>query len=523
MIGDLIIRVLPVATPDLAALITGTMARVSLDVFILVAVIILISLILVVFGALYLSREFSRPLNTLLEATGHLAEGDLDVRLESSRQDEFGGLALGFNRMAAQLKKARGELQEANVALENRVAQRTAELEVTNLELQASATKMQETMRVKSEFLANISHELLTPLHAMLGYAELLHEGIYGPLSEKQNDAVRRMENSAQTLRRLINDIIELARIETGRTTLTVEPFDAAEMLQDVLDSLRAVYGKKDLALRGELAPDLTEFRTDRGKVQHVLFNLLSNAMKFTEQGSVTLLVRREADGEHAVLEIRDTGPGIAAEKLETVFEEFRQLDGSTTRRAGGAGIGLPLTKQLVEILGGEISVESRVGEGTTFRVILPVALDVSAPPRRDALLPNTSFRAMPAAGGHSRIVLAVDDDEELLELLVAVLEPAGYEVITCLDGDAAIAKARELTPYAVTLDIRLPQRDGWSVLRELKAVPETSSIPVIVLSVIDDRALGEQLGAHGYLTKPFDRKRLLEELDAINDNHLVH
>jgi signal transduction histidine kinase/ActR/RegA family two-component response regulator len=518
MIATLESDLLPLSSARVAAAMSQSISHVSLDVFILVGVTILVSLVLVVFAALFLSREFSRPITALAEATRQAATGDLDVRLETTRQDEFGDLAAGFNRMASQLKEARAVLEEANVALENRVAQRTAELEITNFQLQATAAKTSETMRLKSEFLANISHELLTPLHAVLGYSELLGEGIYGALNQKQRESLGKIRSSSEMLQRLINDIIDLARIEAGRMTLAVESFAGGELLQSVADSLAPLFEKKGLTLVREFALDLPPMRTDRAKVQHVLFNLLSNALKFTPTGSVTLHARADLDAARLIIEVRDTGPGISGDKVDAVFEGFRQLDGSTKRRAGGVGIGLTLTRQLVDVLGGDIFLQSSPGEGATFRVKLPLVLEGKADD-----LDAEIGQARQTNDQRPKIILAIDDDEDLLDLLRATLEPAGYTVEFATDAATAIAKAAEFSPFAVTLDIQLPERDGWSVLSELRARPETADIPVIVLSVVDDRAQGDRMGVHGYITKPFDREHLIAELQAINgvDNHL--
>lgn len=496
------------AAPELAAHITAEIGAVSFDVLILVSVLVLISLILVTFAALYLSREFTWPIKALLKATQLMARGELGVRLESSRSDEFGSLAAGFNRMATQLKEAQDVLEEANVVLENRVAQRTAELEFTNFKLQAAAAKMAESMRAKSEFLANVSHELLTPLHAVLGYSDLLGDGVFGKMTSRQQETIGRVQASAETLRRLINDIIDLAKIESGRMTLTVEDFSLADTIGDVTDALAPTCEKKKLLCHCEIQTELPRVRADRRKLQYVLFNLLSNAVKFTDEGEVGLAAAIDQAGQTLTIQVRDTGPGIPADKLSTIFEDFRQLDGSTTRRQGGAGIGLSLSRQLVELMGGTIEVESVVGQGTTFRVSLPLELTADPP---EAKPERVAPKERP-------VVLAVDDDPELLELLVASLEPAGYRVIACTDGNAAISKAKEMKPYAMTLDIHMPERDGWSVLEELRGSPATAMIPVIVLSVVDDRRRGDEMGVDAYLTKPFDRDTLLAELDAIGN-----
>jgi signal transduction histidine kinase/CheY-like chemotaxis protein len=492
------------ASSQLVAQLTERAARLSRDAFTLTTLIFMISAILVLFAALLLSRSFTAPINTLLQATRLLAKGDYDVRLEVSRRDEFGALALGFNRMADQLAEAHRWLASANVELESRVAQRTAELEMANLQLQTAAAKTEEAVRLKGEFLANLSHELLTPLHAVLGYSELLVEGVYGPPAPRQATALIKIRENAQTLRRLIGDIIDLLKVETGRMALTVESFDPRETLDTLCETLEPLFAARNLQFVSEYAPRLPRLQTDRSKLQNVLYNLLSNALKFTEQGRVTLRAHFRPHEAQFVCEVSDTGPGIPPEQSATIFQDFRQVDGSTRRRAGGAGIGLALTRQLVELLGGRITVESEVGKGSVFRVIIPAFLSLTG-----------DGAPLPAAGSRP-VIISIDDDEDLLELLDATLGPAGYEVIRCTDGETGLARARELHPYAVTLDIKLPSRDGWSVLNELKSDPETADIPVIVLSVANEREKGERFGASAYLTKPFSRDQLIERLASV-------
>jgi len=347
-------------SPEMAVHISQRVAQVTHDAYLMLAFVFLISAILVLFTAVFLSQSFSKPVRLLSAATRHLARGDFSMRLETDRQDEFGALVESFNRMADQLEDAHRRLETTNADLEGRVLLRTAELEMANLQLRAAADKMEETVRLKGDFLANLSHELLTPLQAVLGYAELLYDRIYGPLDGRQHEAVGRIRHNAQMLQRLISDIIDLAKVETGRMTLTIEQFSPGELVESIVQTLRPLFLTKRLELKCECAADLpATLSSDRGKVQHVLYNLLSNSLKFTNAGEVSLRVAGRDDGRRVTIEVRDTGIGIAPDKLATIFESFRQVDSSSTRTAGGAGIGLALTKQLVDLLGGDIEVES--------------------------------------------------------------------------------------------------------------------------------------------------------------------
>ncbi len=499
--------VLQSVSPQIGQHVLKHVDQVHNNAFVLMGCLLLVAVILVVFGALYLSRSFASPIRAMLTATENVARGNLDVRLQATQNDEFGMLAEGFNNMARMLQQNKKRTEEANFNLERRVAERTAELTMANAELRASTAQILEANRLKSEFLANVSHELRTPLNAILGYTDLLLDGIYGPLDEAKAESLRKVRRNSEALLRLINDILDLSRVEAGRMNVMIETFDPSDVVTNCIANIRPLFDRKNLPLRAEIGANLPRIEADRGKLQQVLFNLLSNALKFTDRGHVVVRVFSTDDRQAITFEVTDTGEGIPEDKMHFIFDQFRQLDGSTTRRAGGTGLGLALCKKLVTLMGGSIDVHSEVGKGSSFSFTLPVTLS-----HGDNSGTATTRRR---SASDRRVVLAIDDDEETLNLLAANLEPAGYEVLRCRDGETGLRKVREIHPYAITLDIMMPYRDGWSVLKELKGNSDTADIPVIIISIIDDRARGFNLGVDAYMVKPINRAALLQSLDS--------
>ncbi len=499
--------VLQSVSPQIGQHVLKHVDQVHNNAFVLMGCLLLVAVILVVFGALYLSRSFASPIRAMLTATENIARGNLDVRLQATQNDEFGMLAEGFNNMARMLQQNKKRTEEANFNLERRVAERTAELTMANAELRASTAQILEANRLKSEFLANVSHELRTPLNAILGYTDLLLDGIYGPLDEAKAESLRKVRRNSEALLRLINDILDLSRVEAGRMNVMIETFDPSDVVTNCIANIRPLFDRKNLPLRAEIGANLPRIEADRGKLQQVLFNLLSNALKFTDRGHVVVRVFSTDDRQAITFEVTDTGEGIPEDKMHFIFDQFRQLDGSTTRRAGGTGLGLALCKKLVTLMGGSIDVHSEVGKGSSFSFTLPVTLS-----HGDNTGTATTRRR---SASDRRVVLAIDDDEETLNLLAANLEPAGYEVLRCRDGETGLRKVREIHPYAITLDIMMPYRDGWSVLKELKGNSDTADIPVIIISIIDDRARGFNLGVDAYMVKPINRAALLQSLDS--------
>ncbi|MBI5238850.1 MAG: response regulator, partial [Elusimicrobia bacterium] len=371
--------------------------------------------------------------------------------------------------------------------------------------LKAKVSELETANRLKSEFLANMSHELRTPLNAILGYTSLMLEQVYGPVPKEQHDALDRVLTNSQNLLALINNILDFSKLNAGMMPVFLEEFDAGELVREVARTLQCLAGQKGLALAPE-APASLRLRGDKTKVKQILINLAANAVKFTQTGGVTLRAAAGPDGTDVAFSVSDTGPGIAPEHLAYIFEKFTQVDGSVTRTHGGTGLGLSITKKLCELLDGSITVESRVGEGSTFTARLPAAVK---PPDTDIL-----NRPAGAAGrGGRKVLLCIDDDPEVLRLLRDSLSGTEYDFCGAVSAEEGLALARQLKPFVITLDILMPRRDGWSVLQALKSDPELRAIPVFILSILENRALGFSLGVSDYIVKPFDRQTLLEKL----------
>jgi signal transduction histidine kinase/DNA-binding response OmpR family regulator len=388
-----------------------------------------------------------------------------------------------------------------NLVLRNlREAQRAAELANT----------------AKSEFLANMSHELRTPMNAIIGYSEMLLEDAEDEGNEEISGDLKKILGAGKHLLALINDVLDLSKIEAGKMEVYVENFEIGALIDDVVATTRTLVEKNDNQLRVEVDASLGQMRADLTKVRQALFNLLSNAAKFTHDDEISLVVEREAvDGvEWVRMTVSDNGIGIPAEKLDHVFEEFSQADVSTSRDYGGTGLGLPISRRFCRMMGGDITVQSRSGKGSAFTIRLPIQVMSDAPPVPAPDAPAAAA-AMPGESGEVRTVLVIDDDPNALDLLGRTLQGAGVHVVTASGGLEALRLAKTLHPAAITLDVLMPEMDGWEVLRELKCDPETRDIPVIMVTMTDDREKGYALGATEFLTKPIDRGRLVQLLDC--------
>ena len=370
---------------------------------------------------------------------------------------------------------------------------------------QQAVAEMREIDRLKSQFLANMSHELRTPLNSIIGFSRVILKGIDGPVNELQQQDLSAIYSSGQHLLGLINDVLDLSKIEAGKMELAFEPdVNLADLTNSVMSTVAGLVKDKAVALRREVAEDLPVVRADPLKIRQVLINLLSNAAKFTDEGSIRVQAGLElqVDGrQEIVVSVIDTGSGIAEEDQEKLFRPFSQVDGSLTRKTGGSGLGLSICKHLIEMHGGRIGVESAPGEGARFFFTLPV------PAPEPPLLPD----------GSHKIVLAIDDERQVIELYERYLSTHGYQVVPLTDASQALRRAKEIQPFAITLDVMMPGRDGWQVLQALKRDPDTKDIPVVVCSIVQDQRKGFSLGAADYLMKPILEEDLLHAIRKVD------
>jgi signal transduction histidine kinase/CheY-like chemotaxis protein len=392
---------------------------------------------------------------------------------------------------------------------------RQAAVAIENARLFSSAARARaEAERAndaKSAFLANMSHELRTPLNAIMGFTRIVKRKAAGQLPEKQIDNLDKVLGSAEHLLGLINTILDIAKIEAGRMDVNSSRFQVGSLIEVCTATSRPLL-KPGVDLLHEVQTGLPAANTDQDKLKQILLNLLSNAAKFTPDGTIT--VRARQDGDVLLIEVTDTGIGMNEEALAHIFEEFRQADSTTTRKYGGTGLGLSISKHLAQLLGGDLTVESAEGEGSTFT--LKILLDMQRPSeeagRKSDFDAQPDKEIRPSTG--SPVILAIDDSDDVLSMLEQLLADAGFSMQSARSGEEGLVKAKRVRPAAITLDIMLPDMDGWQVLHRLKMDSSTRDIPVILLSIIEERALGMQLGAAEYLVKPIDHSALLSALE---------
>lgn len=458
-----------------------------------------ISIVLIVIIVYFVAGKFLRPIERLTTAINAVTQtGDLTTKVDIISKDEVGQLSRDFNEMSL-------KLQSSYAMLEQRIAEKTAHLQKANIALERAN-------KLKSEFLANMSHELRTPLNAIIGFAEVLRDKICGELNDEQIDFIRDIHSSGQHLLQMINDILDLSKIEAGKMELQYETFLVPDAIEDVYTILKGLANKKRLVLKTEILTDIQHIEADRVKFKQVLYNLLSNAIKFTpENGNIT--IEAGIFDDMLQISVSDTGIGMKPEDQEKVFKEFWQADSSFSRKYEGTGLGLALTKRIVEMHGGKIWFESEYGRGTRFYFSLPLKASFKPFKPKEDEIKQRRIETKGEKG--AKTVLVVEDDRMAADLLTVYLNNAGYNVLVSPDGEDAVKKAKELHPFLITLDIMLPRKDGWDVLSELKKSHDTEDIPVVIVSIVDNAELGYSLGAAEYLIKPIDREKLINTVNA--------
>ncbi|HEV2844431.1 MAG TPA: response regulator [Thermoanaerobaculia bacterium] len=397
-------------------------------------------------------------------------------------------------------------------------------------DLRLANRRLEEYNRLKAEFVANMSHELRTPLTAIIGFVQLVEMSEGDKIPKPYATAFERILRNGRHLLALIDDVLDVAKIEAGRMKIHREPFDLVEVVRNAFRELQSLARQKGIDYRLNVPEPLPFAFSDPLRVRQVVINLLSNAIKFTPHGAVEAELVAWDEGRCRFV-VRDTGVGIDEDAMGFIFERFRQVDGSMSRVAGGAGLGLSIVRQIAELLGGTIEVASRVGEGSTFTVTLPlVAPDPDLMPMESALAEAAASGALlersdgESSNGDGRgklLVLIVEDDPDASALLSQTVTSAGYRYRVAPSGSVGLELARQLQPAAITLDVMMPGMDGWRVLQALKADPRTQEIPVIVCSIVDNRALGYRLGASAYLLKPVDPEQLTLSLRSVSGSEL--
>ncbi|NWF68968.1 MAG: response regulator [Chloroflexi bacterium] len=429
------------------------------------------------FIAFYLAVRHT--INTLDQAAQRMVGGIMETSLVLENRDELGQVANSFNSIANELVMARDRALEAN--------------------------------RAKSVFLANMSHELRTPLNAVIGYSELIQEEAEEDGNDHYVPDLKKIQTAAKHLLALINDILDFSKIEAGKMELYLEDIEVARMIQDIMTTVLPLAEKNGNTLEAVTAPDAGVMYADLTKTRQVLFNLLSNASKFTEKGTITLSSERRviSGGDWLVFKVTDTGIGMTQEQMDRLFRDFSQADSSTTRKYGGTGLGLAISRRFCLMMGGDVMVESTPGKGTTFTVQIPARVIK----KDDVLTHLTTADGAAAIPPVGRTILVIDDDANVRDLLKRFLQKEGFRVELAANGKDGIKRAREVLPAAITLDVMMPGMDGWAVLSALKADPQLASIPVVMLTMVRERNMGFTLGAADYLMKPIDREQLVAVL----------
>ena len=421
----------------------------------------------------------SSPLKALNDAARMATEENEQFNVRRSGPREVRELEHSINRFVASLEEARDDALEAS--------------------------------KMKGEFLANMSHELRTPLNAIIGYSEMLMEDAEDLGEEMFVEDLQKIEGAGKHLLALISDVLDLSKIEAGKMELYEEEFSIGGLVQEVEATVQSLISKNSNQFAVEMAEDIGEMKGDLTKTRQILFNFISNAAKFTKQGDITLQVSRQVgiSSDWVLFSVVDTGIGMTAEQLDKLFEKFTQADSSTTRKYGGTGLGLALCWEFSHMMGGEITVESQPDAGTTFTVRLPTNME-----SRTEVETQRGFKA-------SDLVLIIDDDKTVHDLLRRNLLKMGFNIESAYSGRDGIYQAEKLNPAVIILDVMMPGMDGWDVLKVLNDHESLSRIPVIMLTMVDDKKRGYAMGVGGYLRKPVRREELVTLLDKYVDRNL--
>jgi signal transduction histidine kinase/DNA-binding response OmpR family regulator len=433
-----------------------------------------------------------------------------------------------------QNKNLEETVQKRTRSLEEQTAKLREEIAYRKLAEEALLVAKQEaeaSARIKSEFLDNMSHEIRTPLNAILGYSEILHYELSRLNRTEFLDDLKAIETAGKHLLILINDILDLSKIQAGKMELYPETFHIENLINELSATILPLATKNNNVFKVDCSQEIGSMRSDSTRIRQIVLNLLSNACKFTENGEIQFHISREwRDGSEWVhFKVTDTGIGIKSENLEKIFGEFTQADASTTRKYGGTGLGLPISRRLSQMLNGWLMVESQFKKGSTFTLTVPadhmqtgqpeaeLAPPASPPQGKAAPMDTAAVETIPDVPPAAKTVLVIDDDPMVRDLIKRFLSKEGFWVVGASSGDEGIALAKKLRPKIITLDVMMPDKNGWDVLQELKSQPALSAIPVILLSVVNEREKGFALGAAEYITKPLDWEKLIGSIKKLD------
>jgi signal transduction histidine kinase/ActR/RegA family two-component response regulator len=436
------------------------------------------------------------------------------VRAVKTYGDEIGRLIDGFNTMLSEIQQRDITLQSTNGELKTRtheLEQEVFQRKQTQEELLNAKHAAEEANRAKSTFLANMSHELRTPLNAIIGYSEMLEEETRDSGKIENVQDLKKIQSAGKHLLSLINDVLDLSKIEAGKMGLHLETFDVSQVIEEMVTTLQPAAAKNANSIHVHLAKNVSVMKADITKVRQILFNLLSNACKFTDHGTISVDVDQIRVEERDWIQFRvsDTGIGISAKQKENLFQEFAQADASIARKYGGTGLGLAITHRFVQLMKGQINVESEPGLGAIFTVQLPTQVVIESTESTQSESAGKVLAASSETKTGLETILVIDDDPSVRDLMSRFLTKLNFHVVAAANGEEGIRLAKQVRPLLITLDVVMPDCDGWAVLNRLKSDSELAEIPVIMVTVVDNEAMGLELGASNYLIKPVDRDRL--------------